>query len=204
MRKYTKQKKLSFLKFKSFSFYALDMKRKLAGDGIGNDSALSNYKLQFVSAAPERHYQQGVYNLLTCTTIWNYAHFYIDTHFDHSVLRRIFMLRSDLFCVRALRSLAPKWLVNTSSCPCGWSWWFCTLVGGRSMKSHSSLVGLWVWARVSLRFISSSICAKFQSLFIPHLQWLSCEETTEQKKSFVVYNFIVSCSIPLQHSVWSF
>lgn len=58
MRKYTIQKKLSFLRFKSFSLYALDTKGKLGGDGIGNDSALSNYKLQFVSAAPERHYQQ--------------------------------------------------------------------------------------------------------------------------------------------------
>lgn len=97
------------------------MKRKLGGDWIGNDSALLNYKSHFVTGAPERHYQQGVYNLLTCTTTWNYAHFYIDTHFDHSVLSRIFVLGSDLFCMRALCSVVPKWLVNNFSCPRGWS-----------------------------------------------------------------------------------
>lgn len=156
------------------------MKRKLGGDLIGNDSALSNSKLHFLTGAPERHDQQGVYNLLTCTTIWNYAHFNIDTHFDHSVLSRIFMLGSDLFCLRALYSLMPKWLVNTFSCPRGWSWWFYTLVGGRFVKSHAALwKALWLKAPVSLRFVSSSICAKFQFFFIPHLQWLFCWETTE-------------------------
>lgn len=40
--------------------------------------------------------------MLTCTTIWNYAHFYIDTHFDHSMLSRNFTLGSDLFYMRAV------------------------------------------------------------------------------------------------------
>lgn len=72
------------------------MKRKLGGDQIENDSVLSNYKLQFVTGALEEHYQQGVYNLLTCITIWNDVHFNIDAYFNHSVLSRIFVPGFDL------------------------------------------------------------------------------------------------------------
>lgn len=104
------------------------MKRKIGGDQIGNDSVLSNYKLHFVTGALERHYQQGVYNLLTCATIWNYVHFNIDAYFNHSVLSRIFVLGFDLLCVRILCSLVPKRLVNTFSCLRGGAdnsahWW---------------------------------------------------------------------------------
>lgn len=127
-RKYTKQKTISSPRSKFFSFYALDMKRKIGGDQIGNDSVLSNYKLHFVTGALERHYQQGVYNLLTCATIWNYVHFNIDAYFNHSVLSRIFVLGFDLLCVRILCSLVPKCLLNTFSCLRGGAdnsahWW---------------------------------------------------------------------------------
>lgn len=111
------------------------MKRKLGRDQIGNDSVFSNYKLHFVTGALERRYQQGGHNLLTCATIWNYVHFNIDAYFNHSVLSRIFMLGFDLFCVRVVCSLVPKWLVNTFGCLQGWSWWFCTMVAERSMKA---------------------------------------------------------------------
>lgn len=174
------------------------MKRKLGGDPIGNDSALLNYKLLFLTGTPEGECQQGVYNLPTRTTIWNYAHFYIDTHFDRSVLSRIFTLGADLSYTRALCSLTPKCLVNSVSWPRGWSWWLCTLVGGSSMKILRE--ALWLQAPVSLTFISSSICAKFQ-LSIPHLQRLSCGEKNSRKNvSFIVPQIIVFCSVPLQCS----
>lgn len=118
MRKCTHTKNpLSSSRFKFFTFYALDMKRKLGGDQIGNDSVLLNYKLQFVTGALVRR-QQSVYNLLTCITIWNYVHFNIDAYFNHSV---IFVLGFDLFCVGILCCLVPKWLINTFSCPQEWS-----------------------------------------------------------------------------------
>lgn len=132
---HTYKKPLSSSRFKFFTFYALDMKRKLGGDQIGNDSVLLNYKLQFVTGALVRH-QQSVYTLLTCITIWNYVHFSIDAYFNHSV---IFVLRFDLFCVGFLCCLVPKWLINTFSCPQEWSWWFFTMVEERSMKRHAAL-----------------------------------------------------------------
>lgn len=156
MRKCTKKNTLSFT---FFSFYALNMKRKLGGDQIENDSVLSNYKLQFVTGALEEHYQQGVYNLLTCITIWNDVHFNIDAYFNHSVLSRIFVPGFDLSCMRVLCYLIPKWFVNTFSCPHGWSWWFCTMVEERSMECHGSPVALWLQAPFSLPFIFSPICA---------------------------------------------
>lgn len=52
---HTKEKTLSSPRLKFFTFYALDMKKKLGGDQTGNDSVLLNYKLQFVTGALERH-----------------------------------------------------------------------------------------------------------------------------------------------------
>lgn len=174
MRKCTKKEILSALHSSHFMLWIWKL-----GDQLENDSVLSNYKLQFVTGALEEHYQQGVYNLLTCKTIWNYVHFYIGAYFNHSVLSRILVPGFDLFCMRVLCYLVPKWLVNTFSCPQRWSWWFGTMVEERSMKSHGSPVALWLQAALSLPFIFSPICAKFQFSFITHLQQLFCRETTE-------------------------
>lgn len=106
----------------------------------------------------------------------NYVHFNIDAYFNQNVLSRIFMLGFDLFSVRVLCSLVPKWLINTSSCP---QLMILHNSGGEIYEKPCSPVALSLQAPLSLPFLFSPICAKFQFFFIIHLQQLCCRETRE-------------------------